>query len=173
MSKWSNVSGSSSQNLHSSDTSSGYKRDKKLDIFFTNVTAEKTAAHVGRPLETEDGSRSDHSSVILSLACEIKRRFEWKKIRVRKRSKKGDLLFGELVKSVDWDVFFESCRDVSEMVERYQQLTESWMEECYPYKTRRIRSNENPWITNRIRKLIRMRMAVFKREGRSLSLIHI
>ena len=41
------------------------------------------------------------------------------------------------------------------------------MEECYPHKRRRKRSNEDPWITHGIRRKIRMRMAIYRREGRS------
>ena len=49
----------------------------------------------------------------------------------------------------------------------YHGRIEAWMDSCYPYRVIRRRSNEAPWITNAIRKKMRIRLRVFLREGRS------
>ena len=76
------------------------------------------------------------------------------------RSEKGYKKFGEYLEGVDWDDFFLDCgRDVTAMVGKYQKLTNSWMDVCFPYKVVKKRSNEAPWITHGIRRRIRMRLA--------------
>ena len=42
------------------------------------------------------------------------------------------------------------------------------MNECFPLVTVKRKSTEDPWITNKIRKKIRKRKAIFESEGRSV-----
>ena len=138
---------------------------EKLDITYTNVADTKTSVHL--PLQTESGINSDHNCVFSVLSLPKKKRFTWTKKRIRTRNSKGDIMFGKLLREVDWNEFYANTKTSSEMVDRLHQDLESWMDKCYPFKTVRRRSNEATWITNGIRRKIRMRMAVFRREGRS------
>ena len=53
------------------------------------------------------------------------------------------------------------------MVEALHSLLREWVDECFPLRPIRHRSNEDPWITNGIRRKIRMCLRIFLREGRS------
>ena len=96
------------------------------------------------------------------------RKFYWIRSKVRMRSEEGAVKFGEKLENMDWHKFFQRYEnDTTLMVRMYQELTEDWMDECFPFRWVKKRSNEAPWITHGIRKNIRMRMAIFRREGRS------
>ena len=67
----------------------------------------------------------------------------------------------------DWTELFRGSRDPSDMVGRLQAKFVEWTDACFPFITYRRRSDKDPWITNAIRKKIRIRLRVFLREGRS------
>ena len=73
------------------------------------------------------------------------------------------------MQSQDWESFYANMEgNSSKMVECLHALLEGWMDLCFPFKTSRRRTDEDPWITNGIRRKMRMRMRIFLREGRSL-----
>ena len=141
---------------------------EKLDLIFTNFQPELADTKVLAPLETEGGVMSDHGCVVSQLGFEAQKRFKWKKIKVRKKSEEGNKKFQELYKEMDWDSFYQGLNDPSDLVMKLQTQMESWMNQCFPYRTIRRREDEDPWITNKIRRLIRIRLQIFL-----LSLIHI
>ena len=49
----------------------------------------------------------------------------------------------------------------------YQGLINSALDKCFPVVTVKRKSTEDPWITEKIRKKIRQRQKVFKKQGRS------
>ena len=49
----------------------------------------------------------------------------------------------------------------------YQEQVTGAMEWLFPLITVRRKSSDCPWVNNRIRKLIRRRKGVYRREGRS------
>ena len=138
---------------------------EKLDLTFVNVPG--TLAEICAPLETEIGTKSDHACVLNVIPRPELRRFVWKKVRVRKRSNKGDLLFGKLLLEMNWEYFYRGLENTTQMTIKLHRQLNDWMDQCYPMVTLRRRTNEDPWITNGIRKKIRMRNAIYRREGRS------
>ena len=69
--------------------------------------------------------------------------------------------------TTDWSTFYDGLLTTTEMVHKLQTTLVAWMDECFPFKYIRRRSNEAPWITEGIRRKIQMRLAIFKRDGRS------
>ena len=54
-----------------------------------------------------------------------------------------------------------------EMVRAFEDYTGKLVDDLFPLKTCRIRSNEAPWVTGGIRRLANFKRAVYKREGKS------
>ena len=73
--------------------------------------------------------------MVAQLGLEKKKRFNWTKKRVRKRTNEGNAKFGEMVKDMDWDSFYQDCQDnpTGMALELHKLLTE-WMDVCFPYK---------------------------------------
>ena len=65
--------------------------DRKLDLTYSNV--EDVNAKVLPPLETEQGIASDHGCVFQVFKVPKKKRFVWKKKKVRIRTAAGDKRF--------------------------------------------------------------------------------
>ena len=68
--------------------------------------------------------------------------------------------------SHDWSPVYNTIGS-NKKAEAYQDLVMAAMADCYPVVTIKRKSTEDPWITEKIRKRIRQRKAVFKQHGRS------
>ena len=53
------------------------------------------------------------------------------------------------------------------MTEAFQKKLDDMISECFVWKRSRKKSNENPWISDHIRKLIHKILAIFRDEDRS------
>ena len=51
--------------------------------------------------------------------------------------------------------------------EAYQALITSALDSCFPVVTIKRKSTEDPWITEKMRRKIEKRKAIFKKHGRS------
>ena len=68
--------------------------------------------------------------------------------------------------SQDWNAIFNAT-DSDSKAEKYQEVVCNLMNECYPLVTVRKKSSDDPWITDKIRKKIKQRKKIFKKQGRS------
>ena len=53
------------------------------------------------------------------------------------------------------------------MTEYFQKKLDDIISQCFTWKRCRKKSNEKPWITDHVRKLVKKRKAIFRKEGRS------
>ena len=125
---------------------------EKLDKTFANLNPDLSHTMVLAALETENGIKSDHLCAVTQFCCHKKRRAAWTKVMVRQKTDKGNEMFGCLLESEDWGEFFSGTTNSTEMVHRLHKKLSNWMNICYPFKTYRRRTNEDPWITNYIKK---------------------
>lgn len=91
--------------------------------------------------------------------------FVWVRKTTRKRTEQGALDFAADIRAADWcDILGE---DPDRMVEKF----DTWIRLCtdrhFPLHTVRRRSNEDPWITNGIRKRARHKRRLYREQGRS------
>ena len=74
--------------------------------------------------------------------------------------------FGSWLAGRDWaDVV--QAEGSNAKAELYQEAVTGALEQFFPLITVRKKSTDCPWISNRIRKLIRRRKGIYRREGRS------
>ena len=66
----------------------------------------------------------------------------------------------------DWSDVIRAVTS-NEKADIYQKTITDAIERIFPLKTTRRKSTDLPWINNTIRKRIRRRMKIYRREGRS------
>jgi hypothetical protein len=71
-------------------------------------------------------------------------------------------LYREKLNSVDWDEAFKDC-DVNTCVDKFNELVLTNAKSCIPNKTITVRQNDPPWLTCKIKKLIRKRKRSHKK----------
>ena len=138
-----------------------------LDLVYTNETGRVTEKKVRQPLETEDGKLSDHGCVRIKIVMPAVKNFTYVRKTVRKRTTEGDTAFGAELACIDWSPLRGFPPD--DMVREFEAKIEEITNKHCPLKSIRVRSIENPWITNGIRRRSRKKKGLDKREGRSLA----
>ena len=138
--------------------------DACLDIMFSNATFTKS--EIFPPLHTIDGTKSDHLSVVLSAREEIVKDFVWIRKKARKFTTAASDAFADRISNTNWPAILgEGSSDT--LVSRFEQYTCGLVDELFPFKTVRIRSNEKPWVTDGARALAKRKRRVYRREGKS------
>ena len=136
-----------------------------LDIVLSN--ARPITSDVGPPLETLAGVRSDHNCVLFKARETKTRPFIWVKKLVRIHSERAMIQFGNELLSSDWQKICPSDGDPDDLVQAFQSHITDLTDRYFPVKVSRRRSNEDPWITEGIRKLSKQKKRVFKRDGKT------
>ena len=142
-----------------------------LDIMFTN--ANNVSSTVLPPLTSRTGTSSDHACVLVAAEEPRVRNFTWIKKTTRTHSDKAVKEFGRRMRSTDWDAVLPEALDPDRLVDAYQAYTTKIMDELFPYKTVRCRSNEDPWVTNGARTLAKRKRRMFRREGKSMRWVRL
>ena len=117
------------------------------------------------PLESEDGLVSDHKSVFVGLRFPPVRDFKWIRSTVRLRSDRRTQAFKEELQVTDW-TFMEPLQ-TDEAVAAFESTIKTMTDKHFPLTTYRKRSNEDPWITHRIRRKAKRKRRLFRKGGRS------
>ena len=118
------------------------------------------------PLKNCNGVESDHDLLVLDSKISHSDRFEWIKFSTRPITTKGKEKFGAGLLNADWSEFHEDG-DPDILAERLESVLSNLVNDCFPEKTHKIKSSDDPWITEEIRDLITTRRRVYKKEKRS------
>lgn len=125
-----------------------------LDIALTNFS--DISSSVWPPLETRDGTASDHQCVIFKAREEHARKFTRLKKTTRKHTDRAAALFGQELEETNWDAVLGPARDDPHtLIDRYNAYVAKLTDRHLPLRTVKYRSNEHPWITEGIRRLYR------------------
>ena len=138
--------------------------DNALDLVNTNCTPLVTETWVAPPLETEDGKKSYHASLAIVMNVPKEKDFKWIKKKSRKRTDSADGRFGADMATTAWDLHGGSAED---LVSAFDQKLGTLTDRHFPLRTTRVRSNEDPGITNGIRRRARRKKRIYKEKGKS------
>ena len=117
------------------------------------------------PLET-DHSLSDHRIVHMTTELPRREAFEWTTYSYRHFTEEAQADFGHWIITKDWsDVLLATGSN--DKARLYQAHVDAAMDKFFPLRTVRRKSSDLPWINKAIRKRIRRRRRVYRREGRS------
>ena len=75
--------------------------------------------------------------------------------------------FGAALLDTDWDSVCPSGTEPDALVSAFEARIACLTDELFPLRTVRARSNEEPWITEGIRRLSKLKKRIFKRDGKS------
>ena len=140
--------------------------ENTLDKIDTNGGDLVGEVEVLPPLETETGICSDHGCVKVGVEVPQKRNFTWIRKVTRKRTQSADARFVEQMKLTDWKEKLDGL-SVDEMVEAFEATDGKLTDDNYPLVSTRRRSNEDPWITNGIRRRAKRKRRLYRRSGRT------
>ena len=119
------------------------------------------------PLEAVGGAPSDHPILGFTLTLPHKHSFEWVTYKARNMSTKNKEKFRERYTGIDWEVVLGSVTCPSEMTRIFHNTINTITDECFPEQTRKIRSTDDPWIDDNIRREIRRRKRCYGKRERS------
>ena len=136
-----------------------------LDVCFSNLAEQVRHSMVVAPLEDCEGNKSDHHIVVAKAAVEKFHKFVKKKFTSIKYTEEGEARFGELLGGTDWGFLDDAHPD--EAVDKFDNLLSNYVNVCFKPITHTIKSTDKPWVTRRIRRLLRRKKRSFKRNGKS------
>ena len=135
-----------------------------LDVFYSNL---ECSTSVWPPLHTDTGTNSDHDCVILQAELPRVRDFTWVRKMVRVHTKEACAQLGREVRETNWEELMSDSSSPDHLVEVFEKTTGEMIDRLFPWKSSRRRSNDDPWITEAIRRMSRRKARVYKREGKS------
>ena len=136
----------------------------KLDVVFSNLGADVNDTSVLPPLQAVSGAESDHKCVYIQAQLPAVKNFKWEVKLRRERNLDRELAFAR-----DLEAWESSCLDdldVDGMAETLERKIGELTELHFPLRRLRRRSNEDPWITRRIRRLWKRKLRLYRRNGR-------
>ena len=137
-----------------------------LDLTFSNLGQYIADVRSLPALESNDGlSTSDHS--IVTIHCKIPKlaHFVKKRITFRPFTTRGEVEFGRGLLNIDWRCVENPCP--SQSAELLRSVLDKLMNECFPTKTRVIKSTDSPWMTREVYLLSRRKKREYARKRRS------
>ena len=137
----------------------------KLNLVASNIPS--TNIFKLPPLTTYDGQKkSDHDVLAIDTVIPVEDRFTWRTYTTRPRSAASNKQFIEAFKKIEWPKILTGM-SVDMKVATLTKTLNAMMDQFFPKKTYKVRSTDNPWISYAIRKKIRARKKIFRKEGRS------
>ena len=143
------------------------RQGERLDLIYSNVSTMCTPCMTSPPLETEGGIQSDHLILECKLNIPHVHEFQWIRYRAREMTQKNHEKFKTSFTGVNWEEKLQSIECPSDMTEVMHSVINQITDECFPWKERKIRSTDDPWITDEIRKPIKRHKKKFNKQRRS------
>ena len=139
------------------------RKDQTLDLCYTNVFVESN--NVSIPLWSDNDIDSDHR-VVLYNAAYIDSKHYYTTVIKRKITAKSEERFCSMIEEQDWSPMYQ-YESAEEKADFLHDVIERLKDLCFPMKRTRIRRDEDPWVTDHCRRLIRKRNWIFHNEGRN------
>ena len=141
------------------------RQGRSIDRSFTNFGRSIIEAGTLPPLETEDGSQSDHKIAWARARFSV----EPAKISTytfRQYNEKGASAFLRDLTMQSWSAVYDK-KTTSEKVEEFQTILDRLMDRHFVYRTVTKRLDDPPWFTKGLKKKIGKRRRVYDKQGRS------
>ena len=124
------------------------------------------------PLDSDpdkNGVKSDHRIVVSRPISTINNKpiRNTRQVKVRPFPQSGINLFREWLIDQTWDQVYQS-ESAHTKADIFQKLLVDKIDEIFPEKFRKISSDDQPWVTFKLKKLDRCRKRIFHKERRSI-----
>ena len=137
-----------------------------LDLIATNTHGSVIEAGVTAPISSDEGAESDHKTVYVTV--KMPRVADYKKVEYTyfRKDEEGLKKFDIWMREYNWNNITELA-DPHSKVAALHDAIETGKTVCFEKVTTIRKSTEPSWASRGLRKVIKRRRAVFKREGRS------
>ena len=136
-----------------------------LDLALTNFDQNIISSDVLPPLTADiTDVDSDHGFISYKATFKHHHNFKWIRYSARVMTDSNIEACVNAINSADFSAAMKGT--TNERVEALHEILLDIANVHIPFKTYKRRSTDDPWITDEIRKMIKRRMSVFKREGR-------
>ena len=139
-----------------------------IDRIFSNFQVFSKGQGTLPPLETDDpqAKLSDHRIAFLYASLPRLVPVQWLEYSYRYFNKGSAKLFGGWLAHHDWgDLMSEESSNGKAGI--YQRDMMGALEACFPLIKMRRKSSDPPWINAAVRRKLRQRRAIYRKEGRS------
>ena len=136
-----------------------------LDHCYTNLQQNRVS--ICAPLFDKEGVESDHAICLINSKVEITHKYEKQVFWSRKYTVEGQEKFGECLINHNWS--YIQGLSPEESVKALTEKLAEWQDRFLPRQKHVVRSCDKPWVTKRIKRLIRRKKRAFKRWGKSQS----
>ena len=133
-----------------------------LDKMLTNAGCLTRVVNVLPPLETPGGLKSDHGVVYAEAEFPCAKNFRWVVKWRRTRNKEREDAFARDLDQWDWSALDETG-DPTAMTSHLEDVISALTEKHFPLTRVRKRSNEDPWISRKIRRLWKKKIRLYKK----------
>ena len=137
---------------------------RSIDRIFCNGSRMVTEAGTLEPLETEEGSKSDHKVAFCKLAVLKHKTFRWETYTYRRYTVEAEEAFKNWIVFHDWAEVYQA-HGSNDKTRAYQNTLAMAVDSFFPLKTTRRKSTDLPWMTKGIQKLIKNRKRLYVAEG--------
>ena len=139
-----------------------------MDRMFTNFGRSVSDFGTVPPLEAEEGNGtvSDHKVAFVRGSLPRLRSFDWVSHQYRYYNDSSVDNFGKWLAAFDWAPLVQ-LPSSNLKAEFYQREVTAALERFFPLIRVRRKTSDCPWINGRIRRLIKKRKGIYRREGRS------
>ena len=134
-----------------------------LDITATSFNDEILKSHVIAPLVNDNGVPSDHRIVVHEAELRHQHSFKWIRYSARRHTAKGWEEFDKCIKGTDWCSVLPL--DPNDRVTLLHQNITAIKDRCFPLAFFKIRSTDDPWVDEAVRKKIQQRRDAFQTAG--------
>ena len=137
-----------------------------LDLVYTTIMDRIKEVTTLPPLDNGAGVLSDHRCIYIKAEFPTERGYNWVIRMKRTRTKAREDAFARDLACWDWRPLQEAPT-VEGMTQELELAMSTLTEKHFPLARVRRRSNEDPWITRKIRRLWKKKVRVYKKEGKS------
>ena len=141
------------------------RKDKRLDLVSCNFAQYVTNTVAIGPLESLS-CPSDHKVLLISFDIPHIHRFKILTYQARKQTKKSEEQFVSDVNKIDW-THMADIKNATTLTEIFQSQITKLVNIHFPLIMRKVKSSDDPWITDYVRSLIKLRAKEYIENGRS------
>ena len=145
--------------------------EKILDPVIMTMSSYYMEPEVLPPLDADpdkDGKPADHMIVLQKPISTIENKSARiiREVHVRPIPQSGIDQFRNWLIDQDWNQVFAAV-SAHKKAEIFQQIILAKFEEIFPQKTRKISSDDAPWITHKVKTLVRKRQRIYHKQRQS------
>lgn len=137
-----------------------------LDEIYSNLNDHVKKCQVKPPLQSDEGTTSDHLTLIAEMSIPCRHVFDWITYYPRDMKREDRLGFLRAYGKINWEDLLGNVSCPDQMVEMLHSKMNELNDRFFPMRKRKIRSTDDPWITEEIKRVIRKRKRRFDKHHR-------